>query len=81
MYLSHIFQVTLLPFLFQKQSDEQVSSNYESAFAIAAVCVGVWALIPEVGDLILAHFHALCPYIVPYYVPREEGQSSEEYYK
>ncbi|XP_064618494.1 mRNA export factor GLE1-like [Lineus longissimus] len=64
-----------------KQSDEQVSSNYESAFAIAAVCVGVWALIPEVGDLILAHFHALCPYIVPYYVPREEGQSSEEYYK
>ncbi len=65
----------------QKQGDEQVSASHESAFAITAVAVGVWGMFPDVGDLMLAHFHKKCPYIVPYYVPKAQEQSSEEHYK
>ncbi|XP_013383665.1 nucleoporin GLE1 [Lingula anatina] len=64
-----------------KQGDEQVSSNFESAFPIAMVAVGVWCMYPDFGDLLLAHFHIACPYLVPYYRPKEKGQSTEDYYK
>ncbi|XP_014670144.1 PREDICTED: nucleoporin GLE1-like [Priapulus caudatus] len=64
-----------------RQGDEQVASNHESAFAIAAVAVEIWCKFPSVGDLILAHFQRKCPYLVPYYVPREEGQTDEQYYR
>lgn len=68
-------------YLIQNQGDEQVSANHESAFAIAAVAVGVWCVFPDVGDILLGHFHAKCPYIVPYYIPNVAGQSREDHYK
>ncbi|XP_076472943.1 uncharacterized protein LOC143302244 [Babylonia areolata] len=64
-----------------RKADEQVSSNHESAFAIAAVAVGLWKEFPDVGDLIMAHLQALCPYVLPFYPPRLPNQSSEEYHK
>ena len=66
---------------FQKQGDEQISSNHESAFPVAAVAVGVWSECPAVGDLLLAYFHRRCPYLVPYHVPKQAGQTSEQYYR
>ncbi|KAK2165077.1 hypothetical protein LSH36_55g07001 [Paralvinella palmiformis] len=60
------------------QGETQVASQPESAFVFAAVAVGVWSEFPEVGDLILAHFYLACPYLVPYYVPQLEGQSTEQ---
>ena len=74
----HIFHVNLL---LQKKGDEQVSSNHESAFAIAMVAVGLWAEHADFGDLLLAQFHTVCPYIVPYYLPKQDGQSDEDYLK
>jgi nucleoporin GLE1 len=65
----------------QKKGEEQVSSIFESAFPLAAVTVGVLADHPDIRDLLLAHFHAMCPYTVPYHVPRQEQQSMEEYHK
>nr|XP_006824341.1 PREDICTED: nucleoporin GLE1-like [Saccoglossus kowalevskii] len=65
----------------QRQGGEQVSSSHDSAFPIAAVAVGVWAEFPDFGDLLLAHFHLACPYLVPYYIPKKDGQSEEDYYK
>ena len=38
-------------------------------------------LVPQVTELILAHFYLKCPYILPYYLPKKEGQSDEDYYK
>lgn len=58
-----------------------MSSNHESAFAIASVAVGVWCEHPDVGELMLAHFHKLCPYIVPYYKQLLKGQTEEDYYR
>lgn len=65
----------------QRKADEQVSSSHESAFAIAAVAVGLWSEHPDVGELLMAHLQALCPYILPFYPPRLPNQSSADYHR
>lgn len=81
--LHHIscFLFLILASNFQKKGAEQVSSSYESAFAIATVAVGLWVNLPDLGELLLANFHLACPYIVPYYIPQEDGQSTEDHQK
>ncbi|XP_061189883.1 mRNA export factor GLE1-like [Saccostrea echinata] len=64
-----------------RKGEEQVSSIFESAFPLAAVTVGLLAQHPDIRDLLLAHFHSLCPYTVPYHIPRQDQQSTEEYHK
>ena len=71
--ISHLFS------LCQKQGEDQVASNHEAAFPIAAVAVGVWNEFPDVGDLILAHFHSACPVLVPLYIPRSRDMSEATY--
>lgn len=63
------------------QGARQISSNFNSAFAFGAVALGIWSKAPEVGKLIMANFYLSCPYLVPYYVPKKEGQSTAEYCK
>ncbi|XP_013778392.1 nucleoporin GLE1-like [Limulus polyphemus] len=63
------------------QGEGQIASKHESAFAVAGVIVGLWCDYPDLGDLIMAHFYTRCPYLVPYYVPQQEGQSEEDYYR
>ena len=63
------------------QGAQQVSFNPASAFLYAAVIVGIWSAFPDVGQLILAHFHRSYPYLVPYYMPQVEGQSKNDYHK
>nr|XP_022289826.1 uncharacterized protein LOC111101588 isoform X3 [Crassostrea virginica]XP_022289828.1 uncharacterized protein LOC111101588 isoform X4 [Crassostrea virginica] len=64
-----------------KNGEEQVSSNFESAFPLAAVAVGLLVEHSDIKDLLLGHFHSLCPYTVPYQTPRLDQQSTEDYYK
>lgn len=64
-----------------QQGEDQVNVNPKAAFPIAAVIVELWLEFPMFGRLVLAHFYRQCPYLVPYYVPQQEGQSSEEYYR
>ncbi|KAL8619084.1 hypothetical protein ACOMHN_019356 [Nucella lapillus] len=75
------FCKNLVAKMIARKADEQVSSNHESAFAIASVAVGLWTEFPDVGELILAHLQALCPYVLPLYPPRLPNQSTEEYHK
>jgi len=63
------------------QGAKQISSSFNSAFSFAAVALGIWAQFPDVGRLILFHFYLACPYLVPYYIPRKDGQSTKEYLK
>lgn len=63
------------------QGDLLISSNPEAAFNYAAVIVALWNDFPDFGKLVLAHFYEVCPYLVPWYVPRMEDQTTEEYYK
>lgn len=63
------------------QGAQQVSSNPSSAFIYAAVIAGIWSAFPDVGQLILAHFQHSYPYLVPYYLQKQNGQSTEDYHK
>lgn len=63
------------------QGDLLISSNPEAAFNYAAVLVALWNDFPDFGKLVLAHFYEVCPYLVPWYVPRTADQTTEEYYK
>jgi len=61
------------------QADAQISAAQASAFPIAAVAVNVCAAHPALTDVLMAHFHRLCPYTVPMYPPKQENQSMADY--
>nr|SVE81961.1 EOG090X0755 [Daphnia magna] len=63
------------------QGEDQVNVNPKAAFPIAAIITELWLEFPVFGRLVLAHFYRQCPYLVPYYLPQQEGQSNEDYYK
>lgn len=63
------------------QGDLMVSSNPESAFCYGSLIISLWNDIPSFGHLVLAHFYTVCPYLVPYNIPREVGQTDEQFYK
>lgn len=63
------------------QGETLVSSKPETAFPIAAIAVALWNDHPDFGDLLLAHFHSTCPFTVPVFMPKTEGQSNESYYR
>ena len=63
------------------QGQSQVSSSFKTAFPIAAVCAGLWALFPDLGDLLLGHFFAKCPYLAPLYLPKTDKISTADYYQ
>lgn len=67
--------------IFQKQGEDQVASNHKAAFPISAVVVGIWSEVPDLGDLILAHFYSTCPVLVPLYVPKSKDMSEADYMK
>lgn len=65
----------------QKQGEDQVSSNMEAAFPLAAVAIGLWSKFPEIGEHILGHIHSSCPILVPLYVQKTSGMTEVDYMK
>ncbi|KAK2581753.1 hypothetical protein KPH14_002232 [Odynerus spinipes] len=63
------------------QGETLVSSKPKMAFPIAAIVVALWNDHADFGELLLAHFHNTCPFTVPVFMPKREGQTNEEYYK
>lgn len=74
------FCMDLLAKKFVLQGDVMVSSNPESAFCYATVIVSLWNEFPTFGKLVLAYFYKFCPYLLPYYIPRQVGETDEEFY-
>ncbi|XP_054711374.1 mRNA export factor GLE1-like [Uloborus diversus] len=79
--VAYNFCANLIAKRFVEQGDKQISSQHTYAFPFAIAAIGVWMKKPEVGKLILGHFYTNCPYLVPYYPPKQEGQSDQEYYE
>lgn len=75
------FCKNLIAKMIVKKGEEQVSAKHSSAFAIAAVTVGLLAEHPDILPPLLAYFHQMCPYTVPYHITKSEGQSMEDYLK
>jgi hypothetical protein len=67
-------------FEFQCQGASIASAKPEIMLAYGGVIQALWADFPDFGQLILAHFHKECPYVVPIIKPKAEGQSNEDYY-
>ncbi|OAD59372.1 Nucleoporin GLE1 [Eufriesea mexicana] len=63
------------------QGETLISSKPKMAFPIAAVIVALWNDHSDFGDLLLSHFHNVCPFTVPVFMPKIVGQSNEDYYK
>ena len=63
----------------QRQGETQVSSKPEAAFAVAAVAVALAAAYPHVKELMLCHFHSMCPILVPFYIPEPSDISDEDH--
>ncbi|GFT19092.1 nucleoporin GLE1 [Nephila pilipes] len=74
------FCLYLMAKQFVEQGDTQISAQHSTAFPIAMAILGVWCKKPDFGSLILGHFYSRCPYLVPFYPPKQEGQSEFEYY-
>ncbi|KAK0075919.1 hypothetical protein PV325_006171, partial [Microctonus aethiopoides] len=63
------------------QGETLVSSKSEAAFGIAAVTLALMCDFPDFAELLKAHFYKTCPYLIPHFPSRFQGQSDEEYYK
>ncbi|XP_060536347.1 mRNA export factor Gle1 [Cylas formicarius] len=74
------FCKNLLAKKFVLQGDLIVSSNHRSAFCYASMIVTLWNDFPDFGKLLLAYFYKSCPYLVPYYIPKQIDETDEEYY-
>ncbi|XP_037513993.1 mRNA export factor GLE1 [Rhipicephalus sanguineus] len=61
------------------QGEEQIVSNEETAFPVAALAVGLWCRYPDLGDLLLGHFYMRCPALVPVFFSRSMAASESEY--
>lgn len=79
--LGRDFCLLLLAKKFVSQGDSTVSSNSQAAFPIAAIIVSIWQKIPDFGKLFLAYAYKECPYLVPYFIPQFNNQTTEDYYK
>ena len=56
-----------------------MSSRSEAAFPVAGVTVSLCVSFPELCDLMLAHFHASCPVLVPFYAKNKELSDADRY--
>lgn len=61
------------------QGEEQIVSNGDTAFPIAALAVGLWCRFPDLGDLLLGHFYMRCPALVPVFFSPDSVDSEVEY--
>ncbi|XP_072746236.1 uncharacterized protein Gle1 isoform X2 [Anoplolepis gracilipes] len=63
------------------QGETLVSSKPEMAFPVAMIVVALWNEHVDFGELFLARLHEACPFTIPMFLPQQEGQSDEDYYK
>ncbi|KAJ3649029.1 hypothetical protein Zmor_020791 [Zophobas morio] len=74
------FCMDLLAKKFVLQGDLMISSNPEAAFCYATIIISLWNDFPDFGKLLLGYFYTQCPYLVPFYIPKTEDHTNEEYY-
>ena len=53
----------------------------EAAFPMAAVAIALWSSSSEVGKHMLAHFHSMCPCLVPLYIHKTSDMTDTDLMK
>ncbi|KAJ2548316.1 hypothetical protein EV175_004874 [Coemansia sp. RSA 1933] len=62
-----------------KQAEKEVSVTHHAAFPLAAAAVLVMQRFPLLADMLLVRLVKKCPYVIPEYAARKQGQTAEEY--
>lgn len=79
--LARDYCILLMAKKFVSQSDTAISSNPQAAFPFASVINSFWKLLPDFGKIFLAYMYKESPYLVPYVIPQQAGQTPEQYLK
>lgn len=79
--LARDYCILLMAKKFVNQSDTAISSNPQAAFPFASVINSFWKLLPDFGNIFLAYMYKESPYLVPYVIPQQQGQTPQQYLK
>ena len=79
-WYDHIFVLVVLYFNIMISLLKNVSVKQKGmALKLAPVIMFIWVRVPQFGTIFLAQLFRNCPYAVPFYPSREDGQSEVEY--
>lgn len=62
-----------------EKGEETVGSRPETAFQYSQLLIDILKQVPEFENIILGQFQEKCPFVTPYYKPREPKQTDDEY--
>ena len=62
-----------------EKGEETVASRPESAFQYSQLIVEILKNSPKFESILFGQFQEKCPFIVPYYKPRNASQTDDEY--
>ncbi|XP_037715814.1 nucleoporin Gle1 [Drosophila subpulchrella] len=79
--LARDYCMLLMAKKFVSQTETAISSNPQAAFPFASVIVTFWKLLPDFGQVFLAYMYKESPFLVPYVIPQQQGQTPEQYLK
>lgn len=68
----------LLAFRFVKKAESEILSEKKGFVPLASIALSLSKKFPEWGTLVQAYFYKLCPFLVPFNLPRG-GQNLQEY--
>ena len=74
-----LFSLDIMALKFVEQGEAVVHVHTRSAFPIAMVVLLVGLSHPDFLDVLYAHFLKKCPYVLPRFVARTEGQTDDGY--
>ncbi|KAI9501432.1 hypothetical protein GGI25_004474 [Coemansia spiralis] len=62
-----------------KQAEKEVSVAHHAAYPLAAAAVLIMQSYPLLADMILVRLIKKCPYVIPEFASRKQGQPADEY--
>ncbi|XP_039490822.1 nucleoporin Gle1 [Drosophila santomea] len=79
--LARDYCMLLMAKKFVSQTETAICSNPQAAFPFASVIITFWKLLPDFGKVFLAYMYKESPFLVPYVIPQQPGQTPEQYLK
>ncbi|KAJ2857482.1 hypothetical protein J3B02_000974 [Coemansia erecta] len=73
------WMLNLVAKAFVKQAEKEVSVAHHAAYPLAAAAVLLMQRYPRLIDMLLVRLIKKCPYVVPQFFPKKDGQTPDEY--
>ncbi|KAJ1869881.1 hypothetical protein LPJ55_005063 [Coemansia sp. RSA 990] len=77
----HQWMLNLVAKTMVKQAEREVSVAYHAAYPLAATAVLVMQQYPQLIDMLMIRWVKKCPFVIPEYVAKSPGQSTDDYLK